>query len=271
MAATEQEFASRVKGVVRKNFNQSADIYHAFEKKTRFFQNLTKVLARWMDIPQGGTILDVGCGNGASCLALRDCCKATVYGIDLSKAMIADARSRIRDSRIHLFVGDGETLDTLTETLRVDAVMYNAALFVFPDPLTAFTRARAFLKPGGVLGFSFYPRVYTTGIDDLIGWAFRKREWPLPRFRTITTWSKACQTLQSVFETIDTQTYEMEGSIDFLIDFFTIPAQSASLFPKLTYPERIPKIKKLFESLSGLEHPFTIGWDMAKATYRGES
>ncbi len=268
--ATEQEFASRVKGVVRKNFDQSADIYQAFEEKTRFFRNLTEVLARWMGIPRGATVLDVGCGNGASCLALRDCCEATVYGIDLSEAMIVDARNRIRDPRIHLFVGDGETLDAIAADLRFDAIMYNAALFVFPDPLTAFIRAKAFLKSGGILGFSFYPRVYAAGIDDLIGWAFEKRGWTLPRFRTITPWKKACETLQSVFGTIETQTYEMKGNIGFLIDFFTIPAQSASLFPKLPYPERVPRVKDLFETFSELGHPFTIGWDMAK-TIRQDS
>ena len=265
MQSSKTDFSTRVKGVVRKNFNQSVNIYREFEEKTHFFYTLAETLARWMEIPEGGTVLDVGCGNGASCQALRECCRATVIGIDLSEAMIVDARHRIQDPYVHLIVGDGETLHAMARSLRCDAVTYNAALFVFPNPETSLAHAQAFLKPGGTLGFSFYPRVYGAGSDDLIGWAFEQRGWPLPRFRTITPWEKACGALESLFGSYETSTQEMEGTIPFLIDFFSIPAQSASLFPKIPYQERAEKVRYLFEALKELQEPFTIGWDMAKA------
>ena len=60
----------------------------------------------------------------------------------------------------------------------------------------------------------------------------------------------------------------MDGSVSFLIDFFSIPAQSASLFPKHPYEERAQKVGELFESLHEWDGHFTIGWDMAKAENR---
>ncbi|RTZ93576.1 MAG: hypothetical protein DSY91_01870, partial [Deltaproteobacteria bacterium] len=85
MTPDAQEFATRVKGAVRKNFNQSAQIYRAFEEKHHFFHTLTLELARFMDLKTGSIVLDVGCGNGISCEALRELIDATVYGIDLSE------------------------------------------------------------------------------------------------------------------------------------------------------------------------------------------
>ena len=84
------DFAKKVKGVVRKNFNQSAQIYRAFEEKHHFFYTLTRKLAEWMDLQSQSRVLDIGCGNGISCEALRELYDATVFGIDLSEAMIED-------------------------------------------------------------------------------------------------------------------------------------------------------------------------------------
>ncbi len=267
MPSTRDDFATRVKGAVRKNFNQSARIYRAFEDRHRFFHTLTLMLADWMGLEPKSLVLDVGCGNGASCKALRERYDATVYGIDLSEAMIEDARARIRDDRVHLVVGDGERLTEAIGTRGFDAVMYNAAIFVFPNPERSFHEAKRLMKSGGGIGFSFYPRVYAPGTPDLIGWAYERLGLPL-RFRTITPWETACQALRDTFGAIETTTYEMPGSVDFLTDFFSIPAQSASLFPKLPYEERAKGIEKLFGALKQWEGDMTIGWDMAKARKR---
>lgn len=263
-----RDFASRVKGAVRENFNQSAQIYRAFEEKRGFFRDLTAVLARWMNLPEEATILDIGCGNGASCVALREACNATIYGIDLSETMIADAHRRLRDSHVHFIVGDGENLDMLRDTPLFDAAMYNASLFVFPNPERSLAQAGNHLKIGGKIGFSFYPRLYSAEFPDLLGRAYEKKGWPLPKFRTITSWDKACRALETLFGNLKTTTYEMAGDISFLIDFFSIPAQSASLFPKLPYEKRAEKVKELFNALNAEGAPFTIGWDMAMAVKR---
>lgn len=266
MSLSPSDFAERVKGAVRNNFNQSADIYRAFEEKHHFFYALTQKLAEWMELKNGATILDIGCGNGVSCEALHERYQQSViYGIDLSEAMITDAKKRIHDPHIHLLIGDGENLAAIVGNRLFDAVMYNASIFVFPNPAESFLQAKSSLKPGGSIGFSFYPRVYAPGYPDLIGWAYGKLGMPLPKFRTITSWEKTCQALEGVFGAIETTTWETEGSVSFLVDFFSIPAQSASLFPKLSYKERAKMVRKLFRALREWEHNMTIGWDMAKA------
>jgi len=263
--STKIDFAAKVKGAVRKNFNQSAEIYRAFEDRHRFFYTLTEKLARWMNLRPGSLVLDVGCGNGISCQALRTFYDATVYGIDLSEAMIEDAESYLQDPRVHLIIGDGERLTASVEPRNFDAVMYNASIFVFPNPVISFQEAKQCLKTGGIIGFSFYPRVYAPGNSDLIGWAYESLGFPLPKFRTITPWEKACQALEAVFGNLRTTTYEMPGSIDFIMDFFSIPAQSSSLFPKQPYEERAKSVRSLFSTLAPWEGKIFIGWDMAKA------
>ncbi len=261
-------FAAKVKRAVRNNFNQSAAVYGAFEEQYRFFYTLTRKLVEWMDVKRGARVLDVGCGNGVSCVALREMVAGDVYGIDLSEGMIEDARRRISDPHIHLFVGDGERMEEVVPIRDADAVLYNASIFVFPDPKGSFEQARCLLKKGGCLGFSFYPRVYAPGEGDLIGWAYEKVGYSLPKFRTITSWDAACQALREVFGDYETTTYEMPGTVAFLTDFFSIPAQSASLFPKLSYETRAAKVKELFAVLGEWEGRMKIGWDMAKAWRR---
>jgi len=265
LAPDKRDFATRVKGAVRENFNQSAATYRAFERRHRLFNTLTDALARWMDITPGSLVLDVGCGNGVSCETLRERFDATVHGIDLSEAMIADAKSHIKDGRIHLLVGDGECLTAFIDIRGFDAVMYNTAIFVFPDPVASFREAKCLLKRHGVIGFSFYPRVYAPEAPDLIGWAYARLDLPVPKFRTITSWEKTCQSLREVFGNLATTTFEMPGSVALLTDFFSIPAQSASLFPKLPYTDRAKRVQALFATLAPWEGLMTIGWDMAKA------
>lgn len=259
------DFSTRVKGVIRKNFNESADIYRVFEGRHGFFHAYTVKLAAWAGLAKGNRVLDVGCGNGVSCVALSDVYDAKVYGVDLSEAMIADGKQRVGKREIYLFVGDGENLNSLFEDRGFDAVMYNAAIFLFPRPKAAFAQAARMLKPGGIAAFSFYPRVLDAAGGDLVSRAYEKIGMTPPKFRTITSWEKAVSSLQDVFGEVRTTTWEMAGSVSFLTDFFTIPAQSASLFPKLPYKERARKVTQLFSALKPLESGMTIAWDMAMA------
>jgi hypothetical protein len=45
-----------------------------------------------------------------------------------------------------------------------------------------------------------------------------------------------------------------------LFDFLSIPAQSAGLFPKVPYLERIPKIREICSGLEGKVGPVFMGW-----------
>jgi hypothetical protein len=50
------------------------------------------------------------------------------------------------------------------------------------------------------------------------------------------------------------------------LDFFSIPAQSASLFPGRPYADRRRAVRRLFDTLGDMEGKGTIVWRMAEGT-----
>jgi SAM-dependent methyltransferase len=94
----------------------------------------------------GMTVLDAGCGSGAQCEWLADS-GAAVIGIDLSPAMVEQARRRC-GPRARLMVADlGSPLDLPPGCL--DGVTCSLALHYLNDwaiPLSSFASA---LRPGG--------------------------------------------------------------------------------------------------------------------------
>ncbi|MDP9065987.1 MAG: class I SAM-dependent methyltransferase [Pseudomonadota bacterium] len=109
-------------------------------------------LARWLDLPRGSRVLDVGCGVGrwSRWLATRG---AVVTGVDLSPTMIAEAQRRasadgIAD-RCEFRVDDLSTLDL---GKRYDVVMGVTVLqhILEANALrAAFQAMRRHLAPGG--------------------------------------------------------------------------------------------------------------------------
>jgi hypothetical protein len=62
--------------------------------------------------------------------------------------------------------------------------------------------------------------------------------------------------------------YRFEVNREFLFDFLSIPAQSAGLFPKLAYLERIPKVRELCDGLAEKVSPVFMGWKFLIARKR---
>lgn len=94
----------------------------------------------------GRVVLDAGCGSGAQCewLAQQG---ATVVGVDLSPAMVEEARRRCRGSGQFLVADLGEPL--ALDDASLDGVTCSLALHYVRDwavPLTSFHRV---LRPGG--------------------------------------------------------------------------------------------------------------------------
>lgn len=93
------------------------------------------------------TLLDIGCGGGKNVLNLKG--EFTVTGIDLSPAMLAQAREL--NPECTFIRGDMRTFrleSTFDAVLMDDAISYMHCL---ADFTAAFQTAHAHLKPGGVL------------------------------------------------------------------------------------------------------------------------
>ena len=59
-----EAFNQKVKLNVAENFDQSLEIYQAFEDKHHLFADLAFKLADSIGLRSGSDVLDVGCGSG---------------------------------------------------------------------------------------------------------------------------------------------------------------------------------------------------------------
>ncbi|HSO20039.1 MAG TPA: methyltransferase domain-containing protein, partial [Desulfosarcina sp.] len=129
------DFKEKVKRSVADNFDQSIRMYRAFEEKYGFFASYALKLAESIGLEQGSSVLDVGCGYGLSAEALNMRYGCRVFGVDLSPEMIAAGQYLENNPAIDLVVGDGENLAPVVGERRFDYVLYNASIFIFPDPV----------------------------------------------------------------------------------------------------------------------------------------
>jgi len=257
-------FNEKVKLNVADNFDQSCQMYNAFEEKHRFFASLALKLAESIGLQHGTSVLDVGCGSGISAQVLNKHFSCRVLGVDLSEKMVEAGRLLCDSPDIRLKVGDGEKLAAVVGNQVFDYVLYNASIFIFPDVEQAISEAAGCLRPGGKIAFSFYPSITGELGEDLLAVAFRRLGEAEPRFRVITDYDRACRALSHHCGAVTGHRWVRPLDVGFLQDFFSIPAQSASLFPGRNYDTRRELVRRLFSTLSDVSDRSSIVWRMAE-------
>jgi ubiquinone/menaquinone biosynthesis C-methylase UbiE len=241
----------RFKAAVERNFDQSAHVYDVFEEKHRLFESLTVRQFELIAPARPSRVLDIGCGTGISTLALY------IYAIDISEPMLLKAKERCRElPGIYFIRGDAENLDALFHE-TFDAIFYAASIFLIPKFRESIRQAAKLLVPDGVLSLSYYTGLFDAEGQDAILTAFPDLKYQYGAF--------PIQELESCFESIeDFRTtwvdFRFEAGPEFLFDFLTIPAQSAGLFPKMPYLDRIPKIREMCATMEGKVGPVYMGW-----------
>ncbi len=108
----------------------------------------------------GGSLLDVGCGEGILRDRLRPIGYRAYLGIDLSSAALATAR-RDSDSRDRLIEADA---GTYRPEGAFDAIVFNEVLYYLDDPLAAAERYARSLADGGILVISMFDSPRTRAI-----------------------------------------------------------------------------------------------------------
>lgn len=100
----------------------------------------------------GGSLLDVGCGEGILQEKLGPCYYSKYVGIDVSEAAIDQAALRNDDKTV--FVCDNALNYTSTE--RFDAIVFNEILYYFDEPLQVLEKYKQYLKDDGIIITSLY-------------------------------------------------------------------------------------------------------------------
>ena len=101
-------------------------------------------------------ILDIGCGAGATSLALAAALPdAVVTGVDISPGLIATAQARA-ESMPNLRFELGPVEAIAGSHAPIDLFVSRHGVMFFPDPVAAFTAIRAAAAPGGRLVFSCF-------------------------------------------------------------------------------------------------------------------
>lgn len=124
----------------------------------RQLQPLGQAVLDAMAIQPGESVVDIGCGCGATTMELARSVGPTgrVVGLDISTSMTAVAAASLKAagySHASALVGDAQTLSGDSIGGPVDAVCSRFGVMFFADPVAAFVNIRALTKVGGRLAF----------------------------------------------------------------------------------------------------------------------
>ena len=123
------------------------------------FAPLTEVALSHAAAMPGESVLDIGCGCGATVLALagRVGAAGRVLGVDISAPMLARAEARVAEAgmtQVELRLADVSAVDL--GAAAFDLAFSRFGVMFFIDPVAAFTRLHGAMKPGGRLVFACF-------------------------------------------------------------------------------------------------------------------
>lgn len=143
------------------------------DAELRYFERgLGEVGKYWnrfgVDVPlRGATVVDVGCGHGALCVAMAEAGAGRVIGVDLDEERIRFAEARIRERYPHL----AGRVEFRCQDLRlipergIDLVVSKDAFEHITELAAVLDAIRVRLRPGGRLYAGFGP-LYNSPYGD---------------------------------------------------------------------------------------------------------
>jgi ubiquinone/menaquinone biosynthesis C-methylase UbiE len=159
-------------------FNSTADNWETMSAEGERQQKIVAV-AKWFDIEQSQSVLDVGTGTGVLLpnLIHRVGPEGKVVGIDFSFSMLEKARKHLEERGLSIANAGVGAIPFRAETF--DRVTCFSAFPHFPDKPRALTEMARVLKPGGVL---FVAHMHSSeeiaGLHGSVGGAVKKDHLP---------------------------------------------------------------------------------------------
>jgi len=103
----------------------------------------------------GGSVLDLGCGEGVLFEQIPTGERVRYTGVDVSRVAIDTATRKVRDNSLERFVcADIVTFETLVSPF--DVIVFNEVLYYLEDPIAVLQRYRGVLSPGGIVVVSVF-------------------------------------------------------------------------------------------------------------------
>jgi S-adenosylmethionine-diacylgycerolhomoserine-N-methlytransferase len=113
---------------------------HIYDLTRKYYLLGRDRLIAELDVPVGGTVLEVGCGTGRNLIAVaRKYPTARLYGLDISEAMLVTARTKIEAAglRGQIVLRQADATDFDAKTLfgleKFDRVFFSYTLSMIPD------------------------------------------------------------------------------------------------------------------------------------------
>jgi len=147
--ATGRGDAPVAKEVWEEQYRQGGwELMRRFDEVARY-----SVIAAYLHhLRPGGSVLDVGCGEGLLADHLRPFGYSRYLGVDLSETAIGQAAGRT-DATTAFAAADAESY---VPPERWDAIVFNECVYYFNDPVGTVGRYEAFLAEGGVFVVSTF-------------------------------------------------------------------------------------------------------------------
>jgi S-adenosylmethionine-diacylgycerolhomoserine-N-methlytransferase len=136
------------------------DVYrgqrHIYDLTRKYYLLGRDRLIDEMEVPDGGTVLEIGCGTGRNLAQIaRKWPEARLYGLDISEEMLKSVALNLRRAgcvdRTSLGRADAAHFDALTlfGRARFDRIMFSYTLSMIPDWQGALRQAAALLSTQG--------------------------------------------------------------------------------------------------------------------------
>lgn len=160
------------------------DVYrgqrHIYDLTRKYYLLGRDRLIAEMDVPDGGNVLEIGCGTGRNLAHIaRKWPEARLYGLDISEEMLKSATLNLRRAgcvdRTELGRADAAHFDALAlfGRARFDRIMFSYSLSMIPDWQGALRQAAALLSTQGsihIVDFGMQEGLPTWFRQALLSW-----------------------------------------------------------------------------------------------------